>query len=245
MLRHKGFVARSANHSWINNGSRGNTADYPRVTGTIVESTDTDRCCGHPTPAVDPRHNVGPRVNLRLAYPVCGRLRRARGGRSDRRRPTISTARAFVARERGSHMGRSLPLFAAVWLGVAVGWSVVLCLESLLTPLLAVTTLAMQAVVTGGAIAVARAEAGLPVLPVVGAASMFLGTSTIVVFAAVGGSGDFLAYVLLTLYLSAALAFMWGWRAELALLVATVIPWLLAIPAPAFTYPPSSWWPRS
>src|SRR5206468_4818474 len=39
------------------------------------------------------------------------------------------------------------------------------------------------------------------------------------------------------LYLSAALAFMWGWRAELALLVATVIPWLLAIPALRFHVP--------
>src|SRR5438132_179562 len=113
-------------------------------------------------------------------------------------------------------MTRRLPLFAAVWLGVAVGWNVVVCLESLLTPLLAVLILAVQAAVVGGAIAVAvaRAEPAVPgVLGVVMVACAFLGTSTIVVFAAVGGSGDFLAYVLFTLYLPTALAFMWGWRA--------------------------------
>src|SRR5439155_4990736 len=147
---------------------------------------------------------------------------------------------AFVAHARRHHMTRRLPRFAALWLGVAVGWNVVLCLESLLTPLLAVLILAVQAAVAGGAIAVARAEPTVPgVLGVVMVACAFLGTSTIVVFAAVGGSGDFLAYVLLTLYLSAALAFMWGWRAEITLLVVTVIPWLLAIPALRFHFPTS------
>jgi signal transduction histidine kinase/ActR/RegA family two-component response regulator len=135
-------------------------------------------------------------------------------------------------------MTRRLPLFAAVWLGVAVGWLVVLCVEALLAPLLAVPILAVQAGVVGGAIALARAELAVPrVLGVVMVACVFLGTSTIVVFAAVHGSGDFLAYVLLTLYLSAALAFMWGWRAELLLLVATVIPWLLALHALRFHFP--------
>ena len=145
---------------------------------------------------------------------------------------------AFVVHARRHHMMRRLPLFAAVWLGVAVGWNVVLCLESLLTPLLAVLILAVQAAVAAGAIAVARAKPGAPsILSVVMVACGFLGTSTIIVFAAVAGSGDFLAYVLLTLYLSAALAFMWGWPAELGLLVATVIPWLLAIPALRFHFP--------
>src|SRR5438093_10280473 len=135
-------------------------------------------------------------------------------------------------------MTRRLPLFAAVWLGVAVGWNVVLCLESLLTPLLAVLILAVQTAVAGGAIAVARAEPAVPgVLGVVMVACAFLGTGTIAVFAAVGGSGDFLAYVLLTLYLSAAVLFMWGWRAELGVLVATVIPWVLAIPELRFHFP--------
>jgi len=137
-------------------------------------------------------------------------------------------------------MTRRLPLFAAVWLGVAVGWNVVLCLETLLTPSLTVPILAVQAAVVAGAIAVARANPAVAsVLGVVMAACVFLGTSTIVVFASVAGGGDFLAYVLLTLYLSAALAFMWGWRAELSLLVATVIPWLLAVPALRFHFPTS------
>src|SRR5437867_11689577 len=127
-------------------------------------------------------------------------------------------------------MTRRLPLCAAVWLGVSVCWNVVLCLESLLTPLLAVLILAVQAAVAGGAIAVARAEPAVPgFLRVVIVACAFLGTSIIVVFAAVGGSGDFLAYVLLTLYLSAALAFMLYLQAVLNLLFTSVFPCLLSI----------------
>src|SRR5207302_10124456 len=72
---------------------------------------------------------------------------------------------ASVARARARQMRRRLPLFAAVWLGVAVGWSIVLCLESLLTPLLAVPILAVQAAVIGGAIAILRAGPARPGLP--------------------------------------------------------------------------------
>src|SRR5437773_10799069 len=114
---------------------------------------------------------------------------------------------ASGARARARQMRRRLPLFAAVWLGVAVGWSIVLCLESLLTPLLAVPILAVQAAVIGGAIAIVRAEPAVPgVLPVVMAACVFLGTSSIVVFARVSGCGVLLAYVLLSLHPAAATA---------------------------------------
>ena len=57
-----------------------------------------------------------------------------------------------------------------------------------------------------------------------------LGVSTTAVFARVGAPGDFLAFVLLTLYLLAALLFTWGWRTESALLGVTIVPWVLAIP---------------
>src|SRR5438046_9458301 len=102
---------------------------------------------------------------------------------------------ASVARARARHMRRRLPLFAAVWLGVAVGWSIVLCLESLLTPLLAVPILAVQAAVIGGAIALVRAEPAVPgVLPVVLAASRFLGTRPLVALPVRAGPGAVLRY---------------------------------------------------
>src|SRR5436309_13687127 len=71
---------------------------------------------------------------------------------------------ASVARARARQMRRRLPLFAAVWLGVAVGWSIVLCLESLLTPLLDISRIAAGKVslqleaVDLAAILAARAE---------------------------------------------------------------------------------------
>src|SRR5437016_13981199 len=99
---------------------------------------------------------------------------------------------ASVARARARQMRRRLPLFAAVWLGVAVGWSIVLCLESLLTPLLAVPILAVQAAVIAGAIAIVRAEPAVPrVLAVVMAACVCIERGTIDVFANVAGRGGY------------------------------------------------------
>src|SRR5438046_6949326 len=124
---------------------------------------------------------------------------------------------ASVARARARHMRRRLPLFAAVWLGVAVGWSIVLCLESLLTPLLAVPILAVQAAVIGGAIAIVRAEPAVPGgLPGVMAAGGFLGTGTIGLFARVAGGGDLLPYVLPEPHPAPALAVTWVRPAALA-----------------------------
>ncbi len=152
--------------------------------------------------------------------------------RGDRRPDHIDDAAAFVARARRSLTARRLPLFAGVWTSVVVGWLVVLRLESKLEAKFALPILFMQAVVLGGAFVITRADPTRSgVFAVVMSACVFLGTSTTVLFAQVGGSADFLAYVLLTLYLSAALFFMWGWVAELGLLVATVVPWLVALPA--------------
>ncbi len=153
-------------------------------------------------------------------------------------REDLDDTAAFVARARRSLMARRLPLFAALWLGVVVGWVAVLGLESRLTPQVVLPILIMQAAVIGGAFAVTRAEpAARGVFAVVMGACIFLGTSTTVLFAYVSGSGDFLAFVLLTLYLAAALFFMWGWAAELCLLVATVLPWLIALHSLVFHVP--------
>src|SRR2546426_6506789 len=101
-----------------------------------------------------------------MLYRIRGRLRRLLGGGSKLTgSEDFDGSAAFVAHVRRHHMTRRLPLFAAVWLGVAVGWNVVLCLESLLTPLLAVLILAVQAAVAGGAIAGARAPPALPRVP--------------------------------------------------------------------------------
>src|SRR3989454_6582133 len=98
-----------------------------------------------------------------MLYRIRGRLRRLLGGGSKLTgSEDFDGSAAFVAHARRRHMTRRLPLFAAVWLGVAVGRNVVLCLESLLTPLLAVLILAVQAAVVGGAIPVAPPQPAGP-----------------------------------------------------------------------------------
>jgi PAS domain S-box-containing protein len=136
-------------------------------------------------------------------------------------------------------LARRLPAFAAMWLGTAVVWSIALRADGLASLPGSIATLAAQAAILAGAIAVCRADPGAwYVIPAVGVAAVLLGLTTIGRFAAVAGSADFLAFVLLTLYLLAALLFAWGWRAELALLVLTAVPWGLALARLRLHVPP-------
>src|SRR2546426_9331407 len=81
-----------------------------------------------------------------MLYRIRGRLRRLLGGGSKLTgSEDFDGSAAFVAHARRRHMTRRLPLFAAVWLGVAVGWDVVLFLESLLPPLPPLLILALHA----------------------------------------------------------------------------------------------------
>jgi PAS domain S-box-containing protein len=73
-------------------------------------------------------------------------------------------------------------------------------------------------------------------------ACVLLGQSSTVLFAVHRGNGDMLAFVLLTLYLAAALFFAWGWRAELVVWMATVVPWVLAHPYLRFYLPTLELW---
>src|SRR5437016_1785864 len=59
---------------------------------------------------------------------------------------------------------------------------------------------------------------------------VLLGLSTTILFGRIGGNGDILAFVLLTLYLSSSLFFAWGWRPAIGVWVMTVALWALAIP---------------
>src|SRR2546425_11085732 len=129
-----------------------------------------------------------------MLYRIRGRLRRLLGGGSKLTgSEDFDGSAAFVVHARRHHMMRRLPLFAAVWLGVAVGWNVVLCLESLLTPLLAVLILAVQAAVARGGVAGARAPPAVPrgLRGLLGGGA-FLRARTILVFPAGRGGGGLL-----------------------------------------------------
>src|SRR5262249_61511796 len=68
-------------------------------------------------------------------------------------------------------------------------------------------------------------------------ACALMGVSWTVVFAAVRGDCDMLAFIHLILYVSSSLFFVWGWRRALVLLAGTVAPWLFALPLLTFYVP--------
>jgi signal transduction histidine kinase/ActR/RegA family two-component response regulator len=144
---------------------------------------------------------------------------------------------AFTAARQILIMHR-LPRFAACWVGTTALWSLVLVTEGRIRPLLASLAIGLQCAVLAVAHHLCRSDRrGRRVPAVLVSASVLLGVSSTVLFAAARGSGDVLAFVLLTLYLSAALFFAWGWRAELVLWTPTVVAWLAAAPFLVFYVP--------
>jgi hypothetical protein len=101
-------------------------------------------------------------------------------------------------------------------------WLVVFALEGRLT-LAALGVVAATSAMLGVVVWVARADPSAPrIVPLVVATCIALGASAIVLVDAVNAYDEILAFLLLTLYLMSAQLFAWGWRAELALLVATL-----------------------
>jgi signal transduction histidine kinase len=129
-------------------------------------------------------------------------------------------------------MAHRLPLFAACWIGTTALWSAVLTLEGMLDWPGALVTVGLQC----GALGVGRylgrrdREVRRAAPRALVAVCIFLGLSSTVMFAEARGSGDVLAFVLLTLYLSAALFFAWGWRPQVVVWLGTAVPWFLAVP---------------
>ena len=128
--------------------------------------------------------------------------------------------------------------FAVCWLATTALWNAILVFESRLAPLGAVLALAVHAAILGAAIALCHADrdAGY-VVPVVVATCIVLGIASTALFAVVGGDGDAVAFIHLTLYVATALFFAWGWAATLVLLVGTVVPWLVVLPFMTFYVP--------
>ncbi|HLY37724.1 MAG TPA: ATP-binding protein [Candidatus Binatia bacterium] len=144
-----------------------------------------------------------------------------------------------LRRARNKLIARRLPRFAAVWLPAALAWCFVLHAEGLLDFPRALSGFVVQVVILVAARAICRKDPGSSrVLTTVMGACIVLGVTTTAVFVSAGGTGDFLAFTLLMLYLLAALTFMWGWRAELVLLGSTALVWALATRTLRFHVPP-------
>jgi PAS domain S-box-containing protein len=150
----------------------------------------------------------------------------------------MSTDTSFLARERAALITRRLWPFAVGWLGTVAMWLVVFALERPLALSTLAGAAAQAAVLAAALLACRRSPEGPRVLPIVVGACVVVGLTSIAVARGAGAYGEILAFMLLTLYLAAALLFSWGWRAELALLASTLVPWWLVLDAFTLFVPP-------
>ena len=134
-------------------------------------------------------------------------------------------------RERRELIARRLPTFAFAWLGTVAIWLAVFAVEGRLS-WMAIELLAATAAVLGITLSIVRAAPAAPrVMPIVVAACLAVGIVAIALVETTRTYVEVLAFLLLTLYLLAALLFAWGWRAELTVLAATLLPWLARVDA--------------
>lgn len=146
-------------------------------------------------------------------------------------RDLSATATTPLARARRYLMLHRLPLFATSWLSTSVAWVMVLCRRSPTALLPGLVTVAGQLLLLVAAGARARrdpTDAGVRATLVI--TCVGLGASSTLLFVFSHGGAEVLAFVLLTLFLSAALLFAWGWRAELVVLAATLVLAAAALP---------------
>jgi len=149
----------------------------------------------------------------------------------------VMVPRSALSRAHGRLMVRRAPGFVVVWLAVAGAWHTVLAAQGRTSAGVAAAALVAQAVIALGALQLVRAAPPGLVLPVLALAVTVLGWSTTAVFAGAGASRDVLAFVLLLLYLAAALFFAWGAAAGLVVIASTVVGWFAATPWLASQHP--------
>jgi signal transduction histidine kinase/ActR/RegA family two-component response regulator len=131
-----------------------------------------------------------------------------------------------------------VPRFALCWLATTFAWCAVLVTEAEIGRAAAGVVLGGQAAMLLAALLLCRrAPESARVESTLVAVSCGLGWSSTMLFAVARGSGDALAFVLLTLYLSCALFFDWRWRPQTIVWIATVVTYLLAVPFLTFRLP--------
>jgi PAS domain S-box-containing protein len=136
-----------------------------------------------------------------------------------------------LARARRRLMLRRLPLFAIGWLATTLAWVLVLVVESRRVVMPGILTFAGQLLLLGAvAVRARRTQTDDGVRAMLVIACIALGASSTLLFSVAGGGAEPLAFVLLTLFLAAALLFAWGWRAELVVVVATLALAAAALP---------------
>jgi signal transduction histidine kinase len=135
---------------------------------------------------------------------------------------------------------RRLTRFSAYWLCLVTPWHALLVAQGRVSAVASLIVFIAQALLLLLASGICLFDPGARrVIPVTLATCVLAGTTATALFAHAGASGDVTAFILLTLYLTAALFFAWGWRMEAVLLGTTSAAWLLAIPRFEFHTPPA------
>src|SRR6266436_10028413 len=172
---------------------------------------------------IDPRHGASLTIFRADAVTPCDTH-----GQSTASAAPLTTP---LARARRRLMRRRLPLFAIGWLATTLVWVLVLVVESRSVVVPGVVTFAGQLLLLVAVAAGTRrspTDDGVRALLVI--ACIALGASSTLLFTVAGGGAEPLAFVLLTLFVAAALLFAWGWRAELVVVVATLVLAAAALP---------------
>jgi len=139
----------------------------------------------------------------------------------------VPNERGLLVREQRELITHRLSPFAIGWLGTVAIWVAVFASEGRLTPA-AVLVVGAEALLLMGALWLCRSDPAAPrVLPLVLGTCVALGAASTALVAITINQGEIVAFMLLTLYIAAALLFGWGWLAELVLLVTTLAGWAL------------------
>ncbi len=137
-------------------------------------------------------------------------------------------------------IARRVWLFAVGWTATLLAWLVVFVAHGRMTSLGAGVYLLANMALLAGLSMYARRRPGLPMIRgVVCGACIAFGVAIGVLGVSIQASGDVLAFVLLTLYLMSALLFGWGWRAEGALLIGTMLPLAMMVSLLRFLVAPA------
>jgi len=129
-------------------------------------------------------------------------------------------------------MWRRLPMFAVCWIATTAPWYGLMVAGSRVSPVRALACLAAgaAAMLLVGVLC-RRHPVAWPVGGLLAVVCCTLGGISTYMMAGAHGSAEGLAFMMLALYLGAALFFAWGWYAELAIVVPTMLLWLWVAPS--------------
>jgi len=137
-----------------------------------------------------------------------------------------------LSRLHAREITRRLPVFAAIWLGLAVTWEGVQIALGRVPPPVSAAYLGVVLLLLAGAVAIARRDpAAARVRWVALVVCVLLCLASAARNALFEGQGEPVAFAMFIVCLASSLLFAWGWRTAALLAGSTLAIWLLARPS--------------